>query len=120
MVEQTNFFCLQRFGFKLKNTLSNKYLGISKLPYNQNTVLHNNLKKIVENGYRSVNLQIIYSTKKLFQISDKLPTLNTSNVIYKFVCLCKKAYVDRTSNNLITRINQQLQKTLFKQDKVML
>ena len=37
-----------------------------KLPYNQNTVLHNNLKKIVENGYRSLNLRIVYSIKKLF------------------------------------------------------
>ena len=61
-----------------------------KLPYNQNLVVHNNLKKLIENGYRSVNLRIVYTTKKLFQINnkDKLPTLNTSSVVYKFVCLC--------------------------------
>ena len=92
-----------------------------KLPYNQNIVVHNNLKRLVENGYWSVNLRILYTTKKLYQINnkDKLPTLNTSSVIYKFVCLCKKkTYVGRTSNNLITRINQHLPKTLL--NKIML
>ena len=43
-----------------------------KLPYNQNIVLHNNLKKIVENGYRSVNLRIVYSTKKMFRLKTKI------------------------------------------------
>ena len=62
-----------------------------KLSYNQNKDVHNNLNKLIENGYTSLNLWIVYTTKKLFQNNNKnkLPTHNTSNVIYKFVCLSK-------------------------------
>ena len=41
-----------------------KYPVYHKLPYNQNIVVHNNLKKLVENVYRSVSLRILYTTKK--------------------------------------------------------
>ena len=49
---------------------------------------------------------------KLFEINskDKLPTLNNSNIVYKFLCLCNKT---RTSNNLLTRVNQHLPNSLF-------
>ena len=65
-----------------------------KLPYNQNIVVHNNLKRLVENGYWSVNLRILYTTKKLYQINnkDKLPTLNTSSVITSLYVYAKKKH----------------------------
>ena len=80
------------------------------LPYTANLLIQNNLKKIVNTCYHSVKLRLVYKTKKLFEINnkDKVSMLNNSNVVYKFVCSCNKTYMGRTSNNLLTRINQHL------------
>ena len=91
-----------------------------KLPYCSNEVVQENLKKTVENCYRSVKLRIVFKSNKLFKIDnkDKLPIHSCSNVIYKYVCFCKQTYVGRTGNNLINRINQHLPKNLLNKIKV--
>ena len=91
-----------------------------KLPYTSNEAVQKNLKKIVENCYRSVKLRIVFKNNKLFKIDnkDKLPTLNYSNVIYKYVCSCKETYVGRTGNNLFNRVNQHVPKNLLNKTRV--
>ena len=91
-----------------------------KLPYISNEAVQKNLKKIVENCYRSVKLRIVFKNNKLFKIDnkDKLPTLNYSNVIYKYVCSCMEAYVGRTGNNLFNRVNQHVPKNLLNKIRV--
>ena len=51
-----------------------------KLPYTANLSIENNLKKIVNTCYHSVNLRIVYKTKTLFEINNKnkLPILITA------------------------------------------
>ena len=61
----------------------------------------------------------MFETNKIFKIdnNDKLPTHN-NNDIYKCVCSCKQAYVGRTSNNLIFRVDQLLPKNLLNKIRV--
>ena len=61
--------------------------------------------------------RLIFLVKKSL-IKDKLPILNTSNVIYKFVSLYKKTYEGITRYNLIKGINQHLPQTLLNKIKL--
>ena len=72
------------------------------------------LSHAVDKCYDNVRLQTIFTTKTLInaKIKDRTPTLDNSNIIYKFVCSCDSMYVGRTTQRLQVRVNQHVPKFL--------
>ena len=71
-----------------------------------------NIKTCVNNCFGAVQPRIIYTTKRIWTATHKdfLPTLQSSNVVYKYVCRCDSWYVGRTSQRLQYRISQHVPK----------
>ena len=46
-------------------------------------------------------------------VKDRTPTLDKSNVIYKFLCSCESMYVGRTTQRLQARVKQHIPKFLL-------
>lgn len=67
--------------------------------------------------FGSVRLRVIFGTRSLLRshVKDRSPTLDSSNVVYKYTCACDSVYVGRTSNRLHARIDQHVPRGLLKQ-----
>ena len=67
-------------------------------------------------GYENIRLRTIFTTRQLFncRTKDRTPTLDLSDVIYKFTCSCESCYVGRTSRRLRKRINEHVPPLLLK------
>ena len=48
---------------------------------------------------------------------DRLPSIQSSNAVYKYLCHCDSVYVVRTSQRLEDRINQHIPKFIRNQTK---
>ena len=84
-----------------------------KIPYSSPRIdrIVKKLKYVIKNSFKDIELNIIYSSKKLFSVFKPLlkpatkPT-EKQGVIYKFICDCSESYIGETDRMLKYRINE--------------
>ena len=92
-----------------------------KIPWIGNVSLK--FKKQTKNAankcFGSVFTRAIFLTRKMMPSirKNRLPSIQRSNVIYKYLCHCDSVYVGRTSQRLEDRINQHIPKFIRTQTK---
>jgi len=76
-------------------------------------------KSAIKECYSTVQLRIIFSTKKILPAiyKDHVPTTQQCMVVYQYVCRCDCRFVDRTSLRLQDRINQHIPKSILNNQK---
>ena len=64
--------------------------------------------------FPSTKLRVVYNTRTFFSSfqKDVLPTIQSSSVIYKFLCRCGADYVGRTTQRLEVRISQHVPRAI--------
>jgi len=87
-----------------------------KIPWIGNVTLkfEKQIKSAVNRCFGSVKLRTVFSSIKMLPSihKDVLPTLQRSNVVYKYTCHCDSVYVGRTSQRLEDRIKQHIPKQI--------
>ena len=98
--------------------LSQKSVVYIRLPFigPMSRIYQQRISTAVTKCYQSIRLRTIFNTRTLMKshVKDVSPTLQQSNVVYKFSCRCGNLYVGRTSNRLQARINQHVPVNLRK------
>ena len=76
----------------------------------------NQIESAIKTGYDNLRLRTIFTTRTLFngRAKDRTPTLDQTNVIYKFTCSCESVYVGRTGRRLRKRISEHVKPGLLK------
>ena len=76
-------------------------------------------KNAVNKCFGSVFTRVIFLTKKMMPSirKDRLPSIQKSNVVYKYLCHCDSVYVGTTSQRSEDRINQHIPKFIRNQTK---
>ena len=106
------FSTLKRFGPE-KCPVYLRVSWIGKPPTN----LEKEVKTAVESCYSSVNIRLVFTSKRMLPVARKnvLPITQKSPVIYEYKCHCDSWYVGRTSQRLQDRIKQHVPQWLRQQ-----
>ena len=109
-------------GFKAsKREGSEKCSVYWKIPWIGNVSLkfEKQTKNAVNKCIGSVFTRVIFLTRKMMPSirKDRLPSIQRSNVVYKYLCHCDSVYVGRTSQRLEDRSNQHIPKFIRNQTK---
>ena len=87
-----------------------KCLVVLRLPWvgSGSAYVEKEVRHIVTASYPCVKLYVAFGTTRAFKVlTDVLPTLSTSKIIYFFQCRqCESRYVGRTVQHLGARIRQ--------------
>ena len=98
-----------------------KCLVSLKIPWIGNVSLkfEKQTKNVVNKCFGTVFTRVIFLTRKMMPSirKDRLPSIQRSNVVYKYLCHCDSAYVGRTSQRLEDRIT--LNSSATKPDKLL-
>ena len=84
-----------------------------RLPWigNQSTEVAKWVNSAIKSTYNAAMLHPVFTSQQILPSNQKdvLPSLSSSNVIYKFECAhCENVYVGRTSRRLCDRINEHV------------
>ena len=87
-----------------------------KLPFigMYSKVTQNRIEKLCKRFCKSLNVKLVFTSDKLrqtFSYKDSYPSVLSSKVVYKFVCVsCNASYVGQTHQHLTTRIDEHFGK----------